>query len=219
METPVLALVIGALVVGAAFLVYHLWYLWKRRRALWEPAAVELGLVFVPDLDLAERYRHLKFFSRGHGRRTRLALRGETAGGELLLADYQYTTGGGKSQATHLQTVCLLTGADLSLPHFTLRRELAVLDRIGELFGAQDIDFAEDPEFSGAFVLKGDDEARVRDLFHIERRQRMLQLLAGRVHLEGEGDVLLFHTGRLVDPTRARDLVVRAGELLDAFRR
>ena len=219
MEPPILVLVIGTLAVAVAIILYRFWYLWKQRRALWEHAAIELGLTFREDLDLADSYPNFKFFQRGHRRRTRIAMGGSATGAHIILADYQYTTGGGKNQSTHFQTVCLLTASELSLPHFALRCEVAVFDRIGELFGAQDIDFAEDPAFSKAFVLKGDDETRLRELFHIERRQRLLQMLTGRFHLEGEGETLLFLTGRLVKPTEARNFVVRAGEILDAFRR
>lgn len=219
MEPPILALVIAAAVVAGTVIVYRTWYLWKKRRALWEQAAVELGLALQEGVDLAQDYGSFQFFQRGRRHRTKIALAGSAVSARVILADHQYVTGGGKNQSTHDQTVCVLSSSDLALPHFALRREVAVLDRIGELFGAQDIDFADDPQFSKAFVLKGADEERVRELFHLERRQRLLQLLSGRFHLEGTGETLLFHTGRLVEPSAARDFVVRVGAIFDVFRR
>lgn len=219
MQPPILTLVAAGLAVAAAVLFYRFWYLWKQRRAQWEQAAIELGLAFQEGVELAQTYGHLRFFQRGRGHRTKIALSGTAAGASVLLADHRYTTGGGKNQSTHDQTLCVLTCADLRLPDFALRREVAVFDRLGELFGAQDIDFSEDPAFSKAFVLKGSDENQLRELFHLERRQRLLQLFSGRFHLEGSGEVLLFHTGRLVKPAEARDFVLRAGEILDVFRR
>lgn len=219
MEPPFLALVVGIAVVAVAVLVYRTVYLWKQRRSAWEKVAVGLGLTFRDDVDLAQRLAGFRFFKHGRRHRTRIALEGPAEGAELILADHQYTTGGGNSQSTHYQTVCVLTSSELSLPRFALGPEVAVLDRIGELFGAQDVDFDDDPQFSAAFVLKGDDETRLRELFHHERRQRLRQLLKGRFHLEGEGQTLLFHNGRLVKPEQARDHMIRAGEILDAFRR
>lgn len=219
MEPPILAIVIGIAVVAVAVLVYRTAFLWKQRRSAWEQVVAGLGLTFREDLELAQRLAGFRFFKHGRRHRTRIVLEGPAEGADLILADHQYTTGGGNSQSTHYQTVCVLTSPELSLPRFALRPEVAVIDRIGELFGAQDIDFDDDPQFSAAFVLKGDDETRVRELFHHERRQRLLQLLTGRFHLEGDGQTLLFHTGRLVKPEEARDLMIRGGEILDALRR
>jgi len=218
-QPPIFALVIATAVIAVGVLVYRLWYLWKKRRAQWEQVSIELGLALQDGVELAQDYGRFQFFQRGHRHRTRIALAGSAVSARVILADHQYTTGGGKNQSTHLQTVCVLSSSELALPHFSLRREVAVFDRIGELFGAQDIDFADDSAFSKAFVLKGADEDRVRELFHVERRQRLLRLLLGRFHLEGEGEALLFHTGRLIKPAEARDFVVRVGEIYDVFRR
>lgn len=49
-------------------------------------------------------------------------------------------------------------------PSFALAPETAV-SQFKEFFGAQDIDFADDPVFSRFYVLNGTDEAAVRRLF------------------------------------------------------
>ena len=50
------------------------------------------------------------------------------------------------------------------VPRFALTRE-GLLHRVGAALGFQDIDFDEDPEFSKRFVLKGDDEHAIREIF------------------------------------------------------
>ena len=219
MDTTIVVAVVGLGVIALAVVLDRLVLVWKRRRAAWEGVAGELGLAVREAVDLRTRFGRLAFLQRGRRPRTRIALEGLASGSPVLLADYQYTTGAGRSQSVHSQTLCLFHGAGLVLPAFTLRREHGFLDRVGELLGAQDIDFPDDPAFSRAFVLKGEDESAVRSLFHIERRQRLLQQLTGGFHLEGAGDLLLFHTGRLIRPVAAREFLQRAGDLFDAFRR
>jgi hypothetical protein len=191
----------------------------RRRRRQWEAVAPELGYTIVSGVDLTSRFQGLPLFTRGHHRRSRIVLEGRQGGCAAILADYQYTTGGGQSQRVHRQTVCIFQDETLGLPGFLLRRERGLVDRIGEWLGMQDIDFADDPAFSHAFVLKGSDETQVRELFRLERRQRLLQSLPPRLHLEGDGNLLLIDNGRLLAPIEARDFVVRATEVLDTFRR
>jgi len=59
---------------------------------------------------------------------------------------------------------------DAVLPQFTLTPE-GWLSRLGQVFGMQDIDFEDAPEFSKAYRLKGPDETAIRTLFTPEIRQ------------------------------------------------
>src|SRR5207302_2233016 len=78
-------------------------------------------------------------------------------------------TGSGKSSQTH-RIGGLLWTVERSLPQFLLTPE-GLWARIVAHFGGQDIDFAESPEFSSAYRLRGSDEAAVRALFTAARRQ------------------------------------------------
>lgn len=220
MNAEILTTVILALVVTAAVLLYKLWWLWRKRRQLWEQVAVELGLsLTVNDTQMPERHGELRFFRLGRNRRARLVLRGERPEGEVCLADYQYTTGSGKSTHTTSQTICLVRASGVSYPHFLLRRQRPVLDALVEAFGGQDIDFADDEAFSKAFVLRGEDETAVRGFLDFETRQQLLPLAERRVQLEARGGTLLVHSGRLIDPTGARDFLQQALDVTEALRR
>jgi hypothetical protein len=192
---------------------------WKRRAQAWAQAAGMLGLAPLEEPALPPWSSGLEFFRRGHSRRVRSGVQGRSWSADVVLADYQYTTGSGNSQSTHHQTVCLLHDPELDLPHFLLRRERALLDRIGELFGAKDFDFEEDPAFSQAFVLKGEDEAAVRALFAPALRAQLVQVGQGRFYLEGQGQTLLLHRGKLLEPENAGELLNEVVQLVQLVRR
>ena len=103
-------------------------------------------------------------FSKGHNRKISNVIKGDTEAIDIFVFDYEYTTGHGNSRNTSRQTVMLFRTADLRLPSFALRPE-NVFHKIGNLFGYQDIDFEQAQDFSSRYLLKGQDEAAVRDLF------------------------------------------------------
>jgi hypothetical protein len=219
-DAELLAIVLFIVAVAVPMLLYRLWWVWRKRRQLWEAVAVELGLsLTIDDRQLHGRHADLSFFRVGRDRRARVALRGERSGGDVCLADYQYTTGSGKSTRTTAQTVCLVGTPGVKCPHVLLRRERPILDALAQAFGGQDIDFDDDERFSKAFVLRGEDDAAVRELLDFETRQELLPLAERGVQLEACGDTLLVRTGRLIDPAAARELLQQALDLARILQR
>jgi hypothetical protein len=191
----------------------------RRRRQQWQRAALELGLAYSAEGGaFVARCAALKLFQKGHHRRAEVVLEGSLWGGPAVLADYRYTTGGGKSSKVHRQTICLLREPTLALPAFVLRRE-GVGDRLAQaVLGAADLDFADDAAFSRAWVLQGEDEEAVRLLFGPELRLSLLHAPALPVYVEARGDTLLVHAGRVVRPDSVRDLVQQAQSVMAMVR-
>lgn len=208
----ILALILG---VWAATSAYE----GKRRRAIADKA-IEMGMQVAEEVpDLTETLPPFKVFRRGRGRRAQNVLTGSRSGMSVILADYQYTTGSGKNSSTHRQTVCVLQANDARLPHCFLRHEVPILDAIGEKLGGQDIDFPEDPGFSKAFVLQGEDPAATRRLFEAGVRTHFTRFAKTRLELETRGSTLVLHRGVRVKPEELRDLLQQAMETLDILRR
>ena len=107
----------------------------------------------------------------------------------------------------------VLQGESLDVPHFYLRPERALLDAIGSLLGGQDIDFSQDAAFSDAYVLQGDDEAGIRELFDADVRSYFAQRVADSFHFEARGNTLAFRTNRRRDPNEATELMRQALEI------
>jgi len=204
-----------AAAAAAALVVAVSWAarFWARRRQQWEQASGRLGLTLTEGPPLHERFPVLDYFQQGSAKRTRVLLEGDGWRGRVFLGDHEYTVGSGRNSSQRRHTVCVVQNPRLALPHFSLRREIVLLDRIAELFGGVDIDFEEDPDFSRSFRLRGDDEAAVRRLFSGAVRHFFVHTAGTGVVVEGRGELLLVHRGRLVRPEDASALLQQTQEL------
>ena len=72
----------------------------------------------------------------------------------------------GKSRGTHCQSVFWAYCEDLRLPHFRLHPEVPLFHDVAKAFGMQDINFENHPDFSRRYLLRGEDEAKIRLRFH-----------------------------------------------------
>ncbi len=133
----------------------------------------------------------------------------------ITIGDFRYRTGSGKNSSTHHHTICVLSSAQLNVPRCYLRPEVRLFDALGSLLGGQDIDFDDDPGFSNAYVLQGDNEEAVRMLFHDDVRGWFAEHKGRNFHFEAVGDALVFHTGKRRTPQEARALMQQALEILN----
>ena len=218
------------IVVGGIVLAL---YMDKKRREAWQAVAESMGFSFTPKDTAFHEGRSFRIFTKGSGRKGKNILAGEAQGVRLCMADYQYTTGSGNNSSTHRQTVCIVENPELALPRFALAPEIKLpgfLSNLLESFGALDHDtnFEDDPEFSEAFHLSGDDEEAVRALFTPELRRYFVEHHApvatrgygkqGGLTVEGDGDALLLHTGLRLKPEQCEGLMAQAFEVMNALR-
>ncbi len=188
----------------------------KKRTEAWQQVAEQLGLPYVGDhSDVVSRCPNMKVFSRGSGRRFYNAIQGDAGDTKITIGDYRFTTGSGKNRTTHVHTMCVLESVSLCTPHCYLRPERAIFDKLGALLGGQDINFADDPEFSSAYVLQGDTEAAVRELFDEDLRAWFTDRRSDRFHFETRSNLLVFHYGRKRKPEEASQLMQQALEIMN----
>ena len=89
--------------------------------------------------------------------------------------DFIYSMGTDKHRTTYLQSVVHLEPIDQSFPDFALWPEGA-FDKLFSVFGYQDIDFGQRPEFSRQYMLRGKDERAIRQTFN----DRLLSFYEGQ---------------------------------------
>ena len=180
--------------------------------------ADDMGFEFhpAPGEGLLGRYPGFHLFSQGHSRRARNLLRGQAGGLEVAVFDYSYVTGSGKHRTTWRQTVVAFEIDGAELPTFALRPE-GMFHKIGQWFGYHDIDFESHPGFSKSYLLRGQNEEAVRELFtdnvleHYER-------VAG-VCTEGSGHRLVYYRAQQrIKPDEARRVLEEGFEVLALFR-
>ncbi len=168
--SPIPFIILALIVVGTVA-----WYLEKQRKEALAAWVAEKGWRLSRGSvgDLHQQYAGLKFFDKGHSRSAKNVISGEYKGRPIRLMDYSYVTGSGKSRTTHNVGVVILETAFPVIP-LTIRRERP-FDKVGEFFGADDIDF-ESAEFSRKFFVKSHDRKWAYDVIH---QRTMDFLLAG----------------------------------------
>jgi hypothetical protein len=187
-------LLIAAVLGG---IIWFYFYSRKRRREGWQALAQSMSLDYQRDGSaLVSRMSGFKLFGLGQSRKAEHLVSGRHEAGDIVLADYRYVTRSGKDSTVHDQTVCVLRSDWPLLPHCFLRRQVAVFDFFGKVFGGQDIDFPDDREFSRGFVLQGRDESATRALFGPDVRRLFLGMDDKRLQFECLGDTVLVHLGR-----------------------
>ena len=166
-----IAITINVVVVIGIALCLFLAHLIKKRRARKRTAdlqlvAADLNLEFrdTGDAGLQHDLAAFPLFNIGRAHKLTNLFVAETPALKINLFDYEYTTGHGKHKRVRRQTVAAVQSTELVIPDFIMRPERK-LDLVGSLLGRQDIDFADHPAFSKAFVLKSGDETATRDFF------------------------------------------------------
>ena len=217
METAIIFAFIGGFIVLIIVVILVSRHLDKKRTEAIEAFANEIGLAFHPQSDghLESRLGSFQLFSSGRKRVLRNAIIGETDVAKIAIFDYQYTTGSGKHQHTHHQTVVGMEFDNLDIPAFMLRPE-NLFDWFGSMFGVQDIDFDEHPEFSKMFVLKGDDEQAVREFFDVP----LLDFFAQHAGIAFEcapGKFIYFRSGKKAKVEDLKKLLEEGYAVYSAF--
>lgn len=182
------AIALGLITFGYSYLAE------KKRRDAMAELARGLGLVSSQTLDPADQLQFERFqlASQGNrsGRRASNVIVADSGDLRMVLFDYQYKTSSGKNSHTHRQSVAMVASRSLKAPEFALSPE-RFFHRILSVFGANDIDFDEDPQFSNRFLLQGPDESRIRNFFDATRRSRFAD--HADIHLQCCGDCFLYY--------------------------
>ena len=203
-------------IVGIAIVSSLLTSRYERKRTeAWRAVAQRPGMQFLGEFsDVLSRFGGFKMFQKGHGQTVSNAIAVDSGEIRIVVADFRYTTGSGKNKTTHKLTICALQSELLELPHCCLRPESRLFDALGALFGGQDIDFQEDPQFSAAFVLQGEDEAAIRQVFTPAVRDWFAAQASQRFFFEAQLGRLVFHRGKRAPPEEALELMDQALQIL-----
>jgi len=155
--------------LAAAVIIVIAWagyvYAKKRSNAFFEFAR-QRGLSFSKNYEINEGLKSTDFRllrEETSGKAANL-ISGDTDGAAVTIFDYTYKAGGGQASTTYSQTVCILKSEKMNLPVFQLYPE-NMFYRISAVLGAQDISFQSHAEFSESYVIRGDDEDSIRNIF------------------------------------------------------
>src|ERR1043165_5057768 len=139
----------------------------KERTLAMQQVAQQMGWAFAPvaQLTMIPYPPSFNLFNTGHSKGIKNMIYGEINGVKAAVFDYRYTVGSGKNSHTYNQSVLYFETPRLQLPMFTLSPE-NFMHRFISALGYQDIDFAQRPEFSKRYLLRGQDELAIRQAFN-----------------------------------------------------
>jgi hypothetical protein len=193
-------------------------YLGKKRAKALQALAPALSFTFAAKGDAGQigELSEFHLFSQGYGRRISNVLQGKFNLVPVTVMDYKYTTGGGKSSHTWTQTVLVFESDKLQLPRFMLRPE-NLFDKIGSAFGYKDINFDTAPVFSKKYLLRGENEAAVRNTFNAGILQYYEQHTG--LSTEDDGKKLIFYrTSKVVPPDKIQAFLQEGYDAFELFK-
>lgn len=188
----------------------------RRRTEALANTAVEMGFRF--DGETRTPYLQTALFGKGHSRKFENVMSGERAGFVVSLFDYSFTTGGGKSQQTHTQTVANFSKDRVSLPYFELR-PANILSRAWDAMAHKNIHFDAEPEFARRYVLQGALPDKVRELFTPSLISFLDRLdVHEKWHIEGVGSTLvIYRSDKTTPPEQMREFLDQTTQIATTF--
>jgi hypothetical protein len=188
---PPIIIIIIILAIGVVG--FFAWQEEKKRREALLTWAHQRGwrLVSAKSKGIHQDYPGLKVFQKGHSRYAKNIIKGEVHGRPVTMMDYRYVVGHGKNRSTHNRGLVILQTDFPTVPMF-IRRESA-LDRVGEFFGADDIDF-ESSEFSRKFYVKSNDRKWAYDVIHTRTMEYLMRAPSFTIEF-GLGEIAVYKTG------------------------
>ncbi len=215
MEIYIVIIIAAIMLIG---MVVYLVFLYEKKRSdKLMDAANGIGFQFSRKAEIVD-IPAFQLFSKGHSKKYNNIMIGKKDGINWTIFDYMYTVGYGKSQKTYNQTIGVAKIENLSIPQFSLGPE-NFFHKIGEKFGMQDIDFPEKPEFSKKFLLKGENENAIRELFTNEPI-RMFEQFPRPFMMEGLGNsILIYRSLRRIKPEELIQFIDESSGLIKAFRK
>ena len=213
--SPVLIfVVIAAVIVGLA--IAGSIQAKKRREALAAWAGAH-GMTFSADNEygLDSRFPDFDCLCQGSDRYAYNRMRGSLQGRETLAFDYHYETystdSKGRRETNHHHLSAVIVSSAVPLKPLFIRPE-GFLDRVGEFFGFDDINF-ESAEFSRRFYVKAPDRKWAYDVIHARTMEFLMA--SPSMSLRFGASHVIAYTGSTFDATGFQQALGVATGILD----
>ena len=203
---------------------YFFWYPQLRRSENLRKIAIDLNIPFYPkgDDSLYDHLEYFHLFSMNSKSRITNMLHQKDEETELAFFDFDFTfeIGGGGSRDNGIsyyanryqQSVVYFCSPKLDLPQFVLQPEKK-FHQFGDL---QDIDFSSHTKFSDDYLLQGNPEESVRNLFN----DQLLDFFESKPRLCVEGganQMLFYRLNERVSPNNLNQFLEEGMQVLAKF--
>ena len=203
---------------------YFFWYPQLKRSENLRKIAIDLNIPFYPKGD-DSLYDHLEYFylfSNNSKSQITNMLHQEDKETELAFFDFTFEIGGGISRISrdhgisyasrYQQSVVYFCSPKLDLPQFVLQPE----KKFHEFGDLQDIDFSSHTKFSDDYLLQGNPEESVRNLFN----DQLLDFFESKPGLCVEGganQMLFYRLNERVSPNNLSQFLEEGMQVLANF--
>ena len=208
------AFTLALILVGSIFA--YILYIEKKRRQELKKQARRIGFSFSPNYQgNIPGNKEFRIFNIGHSKKAYNLLKGTYGKTYWEIFDYNYTVGAGRNSSTYTQTIIYTQVKDFNFPHFTLDPE-GFFHKIAQALGFKDINFEANPEFSKKYLLKGENEEKIRELFapHI---LRFFEKMKKPIHIEAKGNNFLLWSRPRIKPQELRNFLDQTNNILNLF--
>ena len=203
---------------------YFFWYPQLRRSENLRKIAIDLNIPFYPkgDDSLYDHLEYFHLFSMNSKSRITNMLHQEDEETELAFFDFDFTfeIGGGGSRDNGIsyyanryqQSVVYFCSPKLDLPQFVLQPE----KKFHQFSDLQDIDFSSHTKFSDDYLLQGNPEESVRNLFN----DQLLDFFESKPRLCVEGganQMLFYRLNERVSPNNLNQFLEEGMQVLAKF--
>lgn len=215
-DTIPLVLVLGVSAAIAVSLLVYGRVVDRRRTRAYAEFCLPRGYRFEHDRPGHEARCAASFpvFTEGRRRRWGYTITGHRGDTPFTAFEYRWTTGSGDSSRTHT-IAAVQWPIERQLPTFMLTPE-DLRAKLAVLFGGQDVDFADSPEFSRRYRLQGTDEDAIRALFTPGLRLALMQ--HPKQHVAGGwNDLFWWRTGGLPAPDAFDEFLMEADRVRRMF--
>ncbi|MEM1222592.1 MAG: hypothetical protein AAGH40_07485 [Verrucomicrobiota bacterium] len=212
----IMFVVIPLFFIGIFYLSYHQQ---KKRSEALAKLATELGMDFTPKSQKSDGFgfSRMPLFSKGRSRRIRNMMAGPMADANGYLFDYQFTTGGGKNSSTYSQTVAVFNIPNQYLPEFSCKPE-RFFHRLADLFGQEDINFGDYPNFSKSYRLTGSNEEAVRSIFNSDVIEMLETKVDNPWSVDAGGNwIAIYRPSKRIPPEQWSEFLLETTTLLNAM--
>ena len=195
---------------------YFFWYPQLKRSENLRKIAIDLNIPFYPkgDDSLYDHLEYFHLFSMNSKSRITNMLHQEDEETELAFFDFTFEIGAGSLGAgtEYKQSVVYFCSPKLDLPQFVLQPEKK-FHQFGDL---QDIDFSSHRKFSDDYLLQGNPEESVRNLFN----DQLLDFFESKPGLCVEGganQMLFYRLNERVSPNNLSQFLEEGMQVLANF--
>lgn len=153
-------------------------------------------------------------------RQYRNVIYGKISGANFFIFEYRYRLRTKPTRwvpVSRPQTIILFVDTSINFPHFTLLpKHTFIWDH--PIFGDKFLKIKDDNQFRSLYLLQGENEDAVRNLFDDSVRAHFVKLI--NKSCEGKGEQFLYYyDGHWYDPSRIDSLLEEAFEAFELFRK